>query len=33
MTLRDLLLRLRALIAPSRVESDLQDELAFHLEM
>jgi predicted permease len=32
MRLRDLTLRLRALIAPSRVERDLHDELSFHLE-
>jgi hypothetical protein len=29
---RDLKLRLRALIVPSRVERDLHDELSFHLE-
>lgn len=29
---RDLLLRLRALIAPRRVERELDDELAFHVE-
>ena len=33
MTFRDLRLRLRALWAPRRVERDLDDELAFHLEM
>ncbi len=32
MTLRDLLLRLRALAAPSRTERELDDELAFHIE-
>jgi putative ABC transport system permease protein len=32
MTLRDLKLRLRAFLAPRRVERDLDDELAFHLE-
>jgi predicted permease len=32
MTLRDLTLRLRALLRPRRVEQDLDDELAFHLE-
>ena len=33
MTWRDLRLRLRALLAPRRVERELDDELAFHLEM
>ena len=32
MGLRDLRLRLRALITPGRVERDLHDELSFHLE-
>src|SRR3990170_283663 len=32
MTLRDLLLRIRALVAPDRVERELDEELAFHLE-
>ena len=32
MNRRDLQLRLRALLRPGRVEQDLQDELAFHLE-
>ncbi len=32
MTLRDWKLRLRALMAPRRVERELDDELAFHLE-
>ena len=32
MGLRDLQLRLRALITPSRVERDLHDELSFHVE-
>src|SRR5262245_59311129 len=32
MTLRDLLLRLRALVAPRRVEQELDEELAFHIE-
>ena len=32
MTLRDLTLRLRALIVPRRVERELDDELAFHIE-
>jgi predicted permease len=32
MTLRDLTLRLRALLAPRRAERELDDELAFHLE-
>ena len=32
MNLRDLKLRLRALIAPRRVERELDEELAFHLE-
>ena len=32
MTLRDWPLRLRALIAPRRVERELDEELAFHLE-
>ena len=32
MNLRDLKLRLRALIAPRRIERELDDELAFHLE-
>jgi predicted permease len=33
MSWRDLQLRLRALIAPRRLERDLDDELAFHVEM
>lgn len=33
MTWRDLCLRIRALLAPRRVERELADELAFHLEM
>jgi len=33
MTWRDLRLRVRALLAPRRVERELDDELAFHLEM
>ena len=32
MTLKDLTLRLRALIAPRRVERELDDELSFHIE-
>jgi predicted permease len=32
MGLRDLTLRLRALVTPRRVERDLHDELAFHIE-
>src|SRR4026207_1984280 len=32
MNLRDLLLRVRALAAPRRVERELDEELAFHLE-
>ena len=32
MTLRDITLRLRALLRPRQVEADLDDELAFHLE-
>src|SRR4051794_28222792 len=32
MTLQDLKLRLRALAAPRRVEGEINDELAFHLE-
>ncbi|HEX7281087.1 MAG TPA: ABC transporter permease, partial [Vicinamibacterales bacterium] len=32
MTLRDLILRARALFRPNRVEQDLNDELAFHIE-
>ena len=32
MTLRDLKLRLRALIAPRRVERELDEELSFHIE-
>ncbi|HLG57998.1 MAG TPA: ABC transporter permease [Vicinamibacterales bacterium] len=32
MTLRDLFLRVRALVAPRRVERELDEELAFHLE-
>src|SRR3712207_423530 len=32
MGFRDLTLRLRALISPNRLERDLHDELAFHLE-
>ena len=31
-TLRDLLLRIRALVAPRRVERELDEELAFHIE-
>ena len=33
MNWNDLLLRLRALRSPQRAESDLEDELQFHLEM
>ena len=33
MTLPDLWLRLRALLFPKRVETDLEDEIAFHFEM
>jgi hypothetical protein len=33
MSWRDLVLPLRSLVAPRRVEPDLDDELAFHLEM
>ena len=33
MSWRDLVLRLCALVAPRRVERDLDDELAFHVEM
>src|SRR5688572_6952994 len=32
MTIRDLKLRLRALLRPNRVEQELDDELAFHIE-
>ena len=32
MTLRDLQLRARALFRPNRVEDELNEELAFHLE-
>jgi putative ABC transport system permease protein len=32
MTLRDLLLRVRALVARHRVEDELHEELAFHIE-
>jgi predicted permease len=32
MNLRDLLLRIRALVAPHRVERELDEELAFHIE-
>ena len=32
MTLRDLILRARALFRPNRVEQDLNDELTFHIE-
>lgn len=32
MNLRDLFLRVRALVAPRRVEHELDDELAFHIE-
>jgi predicted permease len=32
MTLRDLFLRIRALVAPHRVERELHDELTFHIE-
>ena len=32
MTLRDLVLRIRALVAPHRVERELHEELAFHIE-
>jgi hypothetical protein len=32
MRFRDLKLRLRALIAPGRIERDLHDELSFHIE-
>ncbi len=32
MTLRDLLLRVRALVSPRRVERELDEELAFHIE-
>jgi hypothetical protein len=32
MNLRDLFLRLRALVAPHRVERELDEELAFHIE-
>ena len=32
MNLRDLLLRLRAVVAPRRVERELDEELAFHIE-
>jgi predicted permease len=32
MTLRDLLLRVRALVSPHRVEHELDEELAFHIE-
>src|SRR2546425_13229470 len=33
MTAADLWLRLRVLVAPRRAERDLDDEIAFHLEM
>ena len=33
MGFRDLKLRLRALIIPSRVDKDLHDELSFHIEL
>jgi predicted permease len=32
MSLRDLFLRIRALVAPNRVERELDEELAFHIE-
>jgi len=32
MTLRDLFLRIRAMVAPHRVERELDEELAFHIE-
>ncbi len=32
MTLRDLILRVRALVVPGRVERELDEELAFHIE-
>src|ERR687897_2890149 len=32
MNLRDLFLRIRALVAPRRVERELDEELAFHIE-
>jgi hypothetical protein len=32
MNLRDLFLRVRALVAPRRVEHELDEELAFHIE-
>src|SRR5688572_31885753 len=32
MNLRDLFLRVRALVAPHRVERELDEELAFHIE-
>ena len=32
MTLKDLKLRARALLAPRRVEQELDEELAFHIE-
>ena len=32
MILRDLVLRIRALVAPRRVERELDEELAFHIE-
>src|SRR5919106_372205 len=32
MNLRDLFLRIRALVAPHRVERELEEELAFHIE-
>src|SRR5262245_16284793 len=32
MTLRDLRLRIRALFVPSRVEQELEEELAFHID-
>ena len=32
MNLRNLLLRIRALVAPRRVERELDEELAFHIE-
>jgi putative ABC transport system permease protein len=32
LNLRDLFLRMRALVAPRRVERELDEELAFHIE-
>ena len=32
MNLRDLLLRIRAVVAPNRVEQELEEELAFHIQ-